>query len=241
MQKYPIGFWNYVNAGRQGGEAVKDWTDCGMTLAMSPTYDPQEPNARQNMHDIFTEADKQGIRVIHCHGDADWRALNRYGKEEYRRRMKDALDEFGSYSSLFGFHVGDEPDLFMKTDFPDVVQAFQILNGLAPHLNHFSNFLPWWQGIEQQTYCPEETYEQHLTRYVTEGGVKQLCYDCYAQMKPDQKGWENFFHNLLVYNTVAQKTGVPCWTLFYPPDILITRLPTSTSSAGSSTRRPSMA
>ena len=212
MEQYPIGFWNYVNAGRQGGEAVKDWADCGMTVAMGPAYNPEEPGARENMHAILQEAERKKISVIHCHQDTDWRALQKYGKDEFRRRAEDIIKEFGRYTSLFGFHVGDEPDLFMKEDYPAVVEAFQILNSLAPGLRHFSNFLPWWQGIEQQIYCPEQTYEEHLANYVRECGIRQLCYDCYAQMKPDQKGWENFFHNLLVYHDVARQMRVPCWT-----------------------------
>ena len=211
-EKYPIGFWNYVSAERQGPEAVAEWADCGMTVAMGPEYTPGTDRARDNMHGIMKEADSRGIRIIHCHHDTTWRSMTALGPEKYRRRAEAALEEFGSYGSLMGFHVGDEPDLFMKTDYPDVVASFRILNELAPRHHHFSNFLPWWLGIEQETYCPEPTYEEHLENYVREGGIKQLCYDNYSQMKPDHEGWERFFRNLLIYRTLAKKLGVPSWT-----------------------------
>ena len=212
MANYPIGFWNYVSADVQGPDAVQEWADCGMTLAMGPGYSAESETARQNMLGIMQEAEAKGIQVIHCHQDTNWRSMASLGPEEYRIRAEKALEDFGGYSSLMGFHVGDEPDLYMKTDYPDVVASFRTLNELAPNLNHFSNFLPWWLGIEQEIYCPEETYEQHLENYVREGGIKQLCYDCYSQMKPDHAGWERFFHNLLLYRELARKLEISSWT-----------------------------
>jgi len=212
MSQYPIGFWNYISADKQGPEAVKDWADCGMTVAMGPEYDPANEQGRANMHAIMQEAAVRGVQIIHCHKDTTWRAMTRFGPEEYRRRAAAAIEEFGHYPSLMGFHVGDEPDLFMKKDFPDVVASFRTLNELSPTHRHFSNYLPWWPGIEQETYCPEQSYEGHLENYVRQGDVKQLCYDCYAQMKPDHAGWEMYFHNLFFYRTLAMKLGVPSWT-----------------------------
>ena len=209
---YPIGFWNYVSADLQGPEAARDWADCGMTAAMGPGYAPASPKAKANMHAIMQECASRGIQVIHCHNDLDWRGMTRLGPDGYRRRAAVAIEEFGRYPSLMGFHVGDEPDLFMKTDYPDVVASFRCLNELAPKHRHFSNFLPWWQGIEKEIHCPEPTYEQHLESYVREGGIRQLCYDFYAQMRPDQIGWEAYFRNLHIYRTLATKLGIPCWT-----------------------------
>ncbi len=209
---YPIGFWNYVSAERQGPEAVRDWADCGMTLAMGPEYSPGSEAARENMHGILQEAASHGIRVIHCHADTTWRSMTAHGRDEYRRRAEVAVAEFGGYGSLMGFHVGDEPDLFRKIDYPDVVASFQVLNEIAPRHHHFSNFLPWWLGIEREIYCPESTYEEHLEKYVTEGGIRQLCYDCYAQMKPAQHGWDQFFRNLRFYRELGRRLNVPVWT-----------------------------
>lgn len=211
-EKYPIGFWNYVSAADQGPEAVSEWADCGMTVAMGPGYDPDNEVARSHMHDIMQEAASRDIKIIHCHNDTVWRAMTKLGLEEYKRRAGAAVEEFGRYSSLMGFHVGDEPDLFMKTDYPDVISSFRTLNELAPGHRHFSNFLPWWHGIEDEIYCPEASYREHLENYVREGGIRQLCYDCYAQMKPNHEGWEQYFRNLYFYKTLSEKLEIPCWT-----------------------------
>ena len=69
------------------------------------------------------------------------------------------------------------------------------LNELAPEHHHFSNFLQWRQGVEDEIYRSENTYSEHLEDYVQNGGIKQLCYDCYSQMKPDREGWERYFRN----------------------------------------------
>lgn len=40
MGQFPMGCWNYVAVDGQGPAAVRDWADAGMTLTMSPEFDP---------------------------------------------------------------------------------------------------------------------------------------------------------------------------------------------------------
>ena len=47
MERFPLGFWNYVNAADQDATAVADWDDCGMTLTMSPGYHAGESDREQ--------------------------------------------------------------------------------------------------------------------------------------------------------------------------------------------------
>ena len=63
MAKYPIGFWNYTPTGMLGPEDVKDWADLGMTMAVSPEYNPahHDKNALLAILDACAE---YGIKVI---------------------------------------------------------------------------------------------------------------------------------------------------------------------------------
>ena len=64
MPKFPIGFWNYVSAKTQGPEAVKDWVDCGMTVAMGPVYDPTDETVREHMHGVMQECASHGTHAV---------------------------------------------------------------------------------------------------------------------------------------------------------------------------------
>ena len=35
---YPIGFWNYVSAERQGPETVQEWADSGILNELAPNH-----------------------------------------------------------------------------------------------------------------------------------------------------------------------------------------------------------
>ena len=49
-ERFPIGFWNYVDIGRQDASAVTDWDEAGMTLTMGPRYGPSEDEAAARDH-----------------------------------------------------------------------------------------------------------------------------------------------------------------------------------------------
>ena len=72
MPRFPIGFWNYEVIARQGPEAVKDWVDCGMTLAMGPCYGG-EPGDAGKMRAILDEAHKAGAILIFDEITIGWR------------------------------------------------------------------------------------------------------------------------------------------------------------------------
>lgn len=206
MNTFPIGFWNYASIVHLDESCVQDWGDAGMTLAMSPEFNP-EPAHVQSMHRILDAAQERGIRVILCYSQTYWHALTERGEEAYRQGMQEAIREFGAHPAVFGFHVGDEPD---SHQFPDACRAMRIQKELAPNLIPFCNLLPWHQGCEPRVGY--ESWAAYLDAYVAQARPDLLCYDCYSQMNPGTEGWDMYFRNLREYQEAGQRHGRPFWT-----------------------------
>ena len=100
-KKFPLGFWNYVDTGIYGPEAVKDWIDCGMTLVLSPHFNVEKHNP-SNLTAILDECKKHNIKVIIDDCRAHWENAS-IDLEGYRKRFKAAYETFGKHPATFGF------------------------------------------------------------------------------------------------------------------------------------------
>ena len=60
---FPITFWNYCNMDQPGGQAaaVQDWVDAGMTVAMTPRYDPAK---RKEFLALLDACGQAGLKAI---------------------------------------------------------------------------------------------------------------------------------------------------------------------------------
>ncbi|NLE13644.1 MAG: hypothetical protein GX628_08225 [Clostridiales bacterium] len=206
MSKYPIGFWNYTPVGMLGPEAVKDWTDLGMNMALSPEFpEGADPALMLPLLDACAEA---GVKVIMSDRRARW-----YGAakepEKYRERFAAALADFGSHPAVMGFHVGDEPT--NEESFADCITSHRIQLEMAPHLTPHLNFLPYWKGIEQ-SILKAPTFADWAKSMVEKADLRILCYDCYCQMNPNDEGVDQYFTNLRKFAEAAEAAGIEPWT-----------------------------
>ncbi len=206
---FPIGFWNYCPAHVLNRESVRDWADCGMTLAMSPEFDPDKHNPK-DLTAILDAAHERGIRVIVCDARSYWRALKN-GENAYRQGSKQAFKDFGHHPAVMGFHVGDEPD---ASEFEAACKAMTIQKEIAPALTPFLNLLPWYQGVETRVGFAD--WSAYLDAYAERAKPAFFCYDCYSQMNPDPEnnawGYEMYFANLRLFREASARHGIPFWT-----------------------------
>lgn len=207
MNKFPIGFWNYARTSQLGPESVKDWSDLGMTLAMSPSYDPRR-DKKKDMIAILDECEKHGIQVILCDSRIGWAGAVS-DPAEYEARFTACCEDFGHHPAVFGFHIGDEP--WSKEAFEDCIAANRIQCKIAPHLTPFLNFLPYWEGMEKDV-LHANTFEEWAVRMTRDSGLKQLCYDHYAQLNPEESGTDGYYKNLHKFSDASKAAGLPLWT-----------------------------
>ena len=204
---FPMGFWNYTRTEEMLPSCVKDWVDAGMTLAMSPEYNPEKTSPKR-LQVILDAAAEAGIAVIVCDKRAHWSSLSA-GEEQARHGFQEALHDFGSHPAVFGFHVGDEP---RPKDFADACRMQKIQKECAPHLVPFCNLFPWFPGAER--LVEYSAWSLYLDDYAKKARPDLICYDCYSQMNPPDQpwAWDMYFRNLREYWEASLRSEIPYWT-----------------------------
>lgn len=205
FDRFPVGFWNYVQLPQQFPSDVKDWADCGMTVAMSPEFDPQRDNVN-TMRAILDAAREHNIKVILWDKRAYiWK--QDMDEKTYRNNFSKAVKDFGDHPALLGFFVGDEPD---RNNFQSLCKMHRIQKEIAPDLIPFCNLLPWYPGVEHRVgYI---NWKEYLDTYVELAKPDILSYDCYSQMLPEKEGWERYFTNLREFQEASTRHNIPFWT-----------------------------
>lgn len=218
LDRFPIGFWNYTFMDMVGPECVRDWADCGMTVAMSPEF-VAERDSVAGMRAILDAAAQRDIKVIVCdHRGNWWRGDSAEAEVAYRHRFAQVLKDFGDHPAVFGFFVGDEPDL---ANLPNACKAYVIQKEMAPHLSPFLNLDCWHWGTEET--IPD--WPAHLDGIIERAKPDMLAYDCYSQMGGSQGGIEKYFRNLRDFQAAAARHHLPLWVTQLSVGLHVMRCP----------------
>ncbi len=211
MRKFPIGFWNILNADDLNEKAVEDWADFGATLTISPIYSPsQDKAAFIRMLDACAD---RGIKLIIWDTRADY---NRVDQVDYEQDVRAMLSDFAAHPAVYGFHLGDEPN---GDQTEKALLASQIFHKLCPDKKGYLNLLPWYSdaygGVEARVAISGD-YKQYLIDFIRRSGLSVLSYDCYFQLeehlgKPTKRAWETYFRNLRIFREAANETGAALW------------------------------
>ena len=206
MKKFPIGFWNYTKTGDLGPEAVKDWADLGMTMAVSPEF--YDGCDKDKLTAILDACAQYGIQVIVSDQRARWRNASD-DPEGYEALFREAYEDFGRHPAVMGFHVGDEPT--NEKAFANCIAAHNIQLKVAPQLTPHLNFLPYWEG-QEESILKAPTFIDWAKDMVKKADLRILCYDCYTQMNPEEAGVHQYYTNLRKFSEAADAAGIDPWT-----------------------------
>ena len=205
MEQYPISFWNVAHMDKvenTPAARVADWKDLGITLAMSPSFDPDYKEVAKAYLD---ECDKAGLKLILTDRRTHGRYLTQHGEAAYRAAFRAALADFDGHPALFGFFVGDEP---AAENIEDAKTAMRIQTEEAPHLIPYLNLLPWFDWIKERISA--DTLDGYLDSVVADGKAQLLSYDFYAQMQEEgDRRFDMYYQNLYGYTKAYKRTGVP--------------------------------
>lgn len=204
-----FGFWNYIKSGILGKEAVKDWKELGMNLAMSFDFDV-ELHDKAQMLEILDECKAQGIQLIIRDSRTRYKRYARVSLEEFLCGVREAYKDFGWHEATFGFFAGDEPTAEYEQAFTDVLR---ILLEEMPNLTPFGNVFPYWGGsdFDMLTGKKPEHFYGVTTRMLQESGTPVLAYDHYSQCVEDnhnqEVGISTWFYNLDMFHKVTKENG----------------------------------
>ncbi len=210
-----FGFWNYVESGVMGKEAVRDWADLYCTLPMSFVFDPKI-HKKSDMLEILDECEKCGMKLIICDKRTHFRTLNEVGEAAFTAGVKAAYDDFGRHPAAFGFFVGDEPSFEEKDLF---IRAFQIVGQNTPNRDNFGNLLPYWGGgsdYDMLVGAAESVHTEAVEEIIQKGGATLIGYDQYSQCLNEahnrECGINSYFYVLDQYRKNTEKYGIPFYT-----------------------------
>lgn len=213
MSKYSIGFWNYVKSGvLDEKQAVSDWVELGMNLAMSFEFDVQEHD-KASMYTVLDECHKKGLKVIICDKRTGFREHRVLGEEKYRESVRQAVKDFGSHPATFGFHVGDEP---LKDDWAHAIRAFVINKEEAKNLTPFINLFPYCldKSFKDLMGVKNKEYGAKVKDFIKQTGAELISYDFYGQCGTfERQKWINvYFKNIKIFSEACAETGTTLFT-----------------------------
>ena len=206
-------FWNYVQCGMLGKEAVQDWKELGMNLAMSFDFDDRV-NPKSDVLELLDECQKYGIKLIIRDKRTRFKRYMKRTKEEFLAGVREAYADFGKHEATFGFFIGDEPNPDQEEAF---IQTLKILVEEMPDLVPFGNTFAYWGGSDfvMATGQKVEKYDELVDRMLGESKTPVIGFDMYAQCVEEQfnqeTGVQSWFHNLDKWYEHCKKHDAGCY------------------------------
>ena len=204
-----LGFWNYIESGKIGKDAVNDWKELGMNVAMSFDFDVTKHN-KQDMLDILDACKEQGLKLIIRDKRTRCKRLEKMEEADFIQGVREAYADFGKHEATFGFFVGDEPAPEQEQSFIDTTR---ILLKEMPGLIPFGNLLPYWASSDfcMETSKSPDYFYGIVDRILKETDVPVIAYDHYTQCLQEdgnqEVGINAWFYDLDMYHKVTKDNG----------------------------------
>lgn len=204
---FPIGFWNYHALGSdvQTPAEAERWAECGITLTISPRFS-YASNTVEEMTAMLDACEKNGVRLLVEVVELGY--MNAEDEEKYRETFIRAYNDFGHHPATYGFFICDEPGNTHLTEL--TVRSYKIMKEIAPELHPYVNFLPYWDGIEDE-YFDGQPYCEWLDDYIKASNCEMISYDLYAQMTKQEDAISGYFENMKIYSNACVKYGIKMW------------------------------
>ena len=229
-KKIKFSFWNYAPLGMVDNlTAVKDWVEAESNLPMSFIYDYQKNN-KEEMINLLDECARNGLKLIISDTRTLFRNLKSMGKENYKKLVKAAFDDFGHHPAAFGFFIGDEPSI-EETDI--FIEASQIVLEEMPGLTPFGNLLPYFASgdfVYDISNKNIDYYADILNKILSKSKLPLIGYDQYSQCGDDftdiEAGINSYFLGLNKYQEITKKYEVPFYVSLLSVGHWMYRVPT---------------
>lgn len=117
-------------------------------------------------------------------------------------------DQLPDGPACWGYSVVDEPN---ASQFPALRKTVDALRVARPGKLAYINLFPNYASPAQ---LGTKTYDEHVSRFVSEVNPDVLSMDHYPIFKPDVDGRDNYCRNLDVMRHESLKGGIPFWNFF---------------------------
>lgn len=205
LSNYPVYCWTYLPMKEAYPGMVKNWADLGINHPLTPII--REDDDKEAVLALLDECQEYGISPILNIESISGVAIYKTGRENdwenYRRKVRRAVKDYGGHPAAFGVFVTDEPDV---GDAEASFKAARIIRDEAPEWFAYLNLLPWFDWIGER--MGTDTLANYLDRCIAQSGLSEIGYDCYTQGWKDDTGWNDYFCNLYEYMQLKLRSGV---------------------------------
>lgn len=197
---YPIGFFYPPPLSETTRARYDEIVAAGFNLVLGGNDVFNQP-ANDTMLKVCADTGLRALpveeRINHARPCPDW-----------ERPVLDTLAEYQEYEAFVGFRIDDEPS---PVDYPRYRMITDVLSEAAPqHLNHF-NLRPVYDAGK------ENSYRQHLARYVEQVAPTFVSFDHYP-LFTDGTVRETYFLNHMLVRESGLAAGLPTWTYIQSVD-----------------------
>ena len=220
LARFPIGFWNNGDDLLEADpvERVNEWVELGFTWAMTPGFDGNDPQRRQQVTRLLDLAHERGIKMLIFDRRAEapgspWTEPTRSLPlaPNYKITAAAAVRDWAGHPAAWGLYVCDEP---LIGNLPAVAEACRFVRSLNSGLHPYVNLLPDHRidgGVARQVGFTD--FNAYLDDYLAVTGDTLLCYDCYCQTAPEFGGRERYFLNLAEVQAASLRHKAPFWLI----------------------------
>lgn len=230
MPEYKMSFWNYLplpeklraqrkDAGFWKDHAVedfvKDWKDMGMNFPMTFSYDGNGEADKKMLLECLDLCEKYGLKAIVDDIRANSWIYFTKGEEEYRKGLKQAIEDFGKHPAVYAFCIGDEPSI---NKLSEVAKICRIYKEYAGNVHGYLNLLPYWDNSDgsftESSGCKNSAeYSALLSKFLKESGLDILSYDFYGQCSyTDREKYIGiYYENLKAFGDAARENNAELW------------------------------
>ncbi|MCL5283623.1 MAG: hypothetical protein M1330_02790 [Armatimonadetes bacterium] len=200
QDRFCISFWADPPADAHMDEHYAQIAAANFTVVMGG-FGANTPETDRRQLDL---CQKHGLKaLVYLPGYEDGAA---YGSSKIDEIMQ--ADRFPNHPACWGYMLHDEPN---SSIFPSLRFMVDHLREKRPGKLGFINLFPTYANEGQ---LGEPTYEEYVSRFVSEVNPDVLCMDHYPMMQPNQDTRDAYCDNLAVLRKYALAQNIPFWNFF---------------------------
>lgn len=186
-------------------ERYKELVDCGFNVSFPPNLwepaDSETESVNKKYLDLCKEA---GLLAMLWDGSIRNPKISMPPKAEELAANEKAMDamiaKYSSHPSLLGYILADEPG---NTGFPELAHLNKYLLAKDPKHLPYVNLLPLY------AFNPKSTYDEHVTKFLSEVKPAIVSWDHYRQMFGAAGDESTYWENLELMRKRCTAAGVP--------------------------------
>ena len=197
-------FWNYNSFKDYKPHMLRDWIELGINLPLLPKFN-MEKDSKEDLIAILDDAQSLGVQVLLQFDSMFVDSIRDF--DAYRVEVQKICDTFGSHPAVYGYYVGEEPNVGSQEAY---FECTKIIKEISPNAAIYTNFGSI-ERTERMMLQGNQKLEDWIEKFHDYSGNDIVGYGCYSGLFRDNSGSFEHFYNLNTFVEASKKHGVDVW------------------------------